>query len=40
VTSEIPGRDSGFEKFLAKATVAKVDLIIVADKGRNTLLYL
>jgi nucleotide-binding universal stress UspA family protein len=38
LTSEIiPGRDSGVaEKFLAKATVAKADLIIVADKGRNT----
>jgi nucleotide-binding universal stress UspA family protein len=24
------------QKNLAKATVAKVDLIIVADKGRNT----
>jgi nucleotide-binding universal stress UspA family protein len=33
----IPGRDSGIaEKFRAKATVDNVDLIIVADKGRNT----
>jgi nucleotide-binding universal stress UspA family protein len=38
LTSEIiPGRDSGIaEKLRAKAIVAKVDLIIVADKGRNT----
>jgi nucleotide-binding universal stress UspA family protein len=38
LTSEIiPGRDSGIaEKLRAKSTSAKVDLIIVADKGRNT----
>ncbi|MEZ7500590.1 universal stress protein [Flavobacterium sp. Arc3] len=36
-TQIIPGRDSGVaEKLRSKAAAAKVDLIIVGDKGRNT----
>ncbi|MEJ1224007.1 universal stress protein [Sediminicola sp. 1XM1-17] len=38
LTSEIiPGRDSGVaEKLRIKAKTSKIDLLIVADKGRNT----
>jgi hypothetical protein len=39
-TEIIAGREMGLQKMRSKAQAAKVDLIIVGDKGRNTLLYL